>query len=151
MYTLTRRGNELDHWQITITNIYCVQEDREFALISTFKSRLFYANQPASENSLLKEQPRSTDLHSHWKIRPFSVDLGGNVSWTHLGDGGAVERPLNSKTAPFIWRLIDVAVIFIHSIPCQMEQIFTFLIPSFSPCEHLCSLLWNRRSLSRLV
>lgn len=61
-------------------------------------------------------------------------DLGGNVSWTHLGDRSTVEWPLNSKTALFIWRLIDEAVIFIHSPPCQMEQIFVWpLFPSFSP------------------
>lgn len=85
-------------------------------------------------------------------------DLGGNVSWTHLGDRSTVEWPLNSRTALFIWRLIDEAVIFIHSLPCQMEQIFVWpLFPSFSPCfsrfltnAHAAS-LWNRRSFSRLL
>lgn len=84
-------------------------------------------------------------------------DLGGNVSWTHLGDRSAVEWPLNSKTALFIWRLIDEAVIFIHSLRCQMGQIFVWpLFPSsshhFSPflTNTYAASLWNRRSLSRL-
>lgn len=49
-------------------------------------------------------------------------DLGLNVSGTHLWDRGAAEWPLNSKTALFIWSLIDGAVIYIHSLPHQRNK-----------------------------
>lgn len=53
-------------------------------------------------------------------------NLGGNVSWTHLCDRSTAKWPLNSKTALFIWSLIDGAVIFIHSLSCQTEQILAW-------------------------
>lgn len=66
------------------------------------------------------------------------LDLGGNVSCTHLVDRSSVEWPLNSKTALFIRKLIDEAVIFIHSLRCQMEQIFAQAsLSSSSPCLSL--------------
>lgn len=58
-------------------------------------------------------------------------DLGENVSRTHSGDRSTVEWPLNSKTALFIWSLIDKAVISIHSLPCPMEQIFVWPLSFF--------------------
>lgn len=69
-------------------------------------------------------------------------DLGGNVSRTHLGDRSTVEWPLNSKTALFIWGLIDGAVIFISQPSLSNKQIFAcFLTLFFSLShKHTCSI-----------
>lgn len=49
-----------------------------------------------------------------------------------------MEWPLNSKTALFIWRLIDEAVIFIHSLSSQIEQIFAWPVFPSSHRVFLC-------------
>lgn len=65
-------------------------------------------------------EKRITAANPHMEIRGslcVKWDLGLNVSGPHLWDGGTVEWPLNSKTALFIWRLIDGPVICTHRLP----------------------------------
>lgn len=93
-------------------------------------------------------QTRIIALKPHMEIRRAGVkwNLGGNVSWTHLRDRSTVKWPLNSKTALFIWSLIDGPVIFIHSLSCQTEQIlvwplfFLTCFPLFTHMQHHCGI-----------
>lgn len=96
---------------------------------------------------------RITRFNPYVEIRSLCVkwDLGENVSRIHLGDRSTVEWPLNSITALFIWNLIDEAVIFIHSLLCQVKQIFAWFLIVFPFLTNThASSIWNR-SIFRLV
>lgn len=97
---------------------------------------------PAS--SSVPERRSNTQTRNMEITAAFCVqwDLGENVSWTHLGDRNTVEGPLNRKGALFVWRLMDEALVLLHS---QMEQIFTW--PLFPPSHHFSMCLTKSETL----
>lgn len=91
---------------------------------------------------------RNIAANPHTKISLcVKWDLGLNVSGTHLWDGGTVEWPLNSKTALFIWSLIDGPVICTRGLPHHgnksLDGAFVFFLFFPSPMQ------WHPRLVKR--